>query len=270
MEKKEYDLVCVGGGIMSGTLALICKILNPEMSILILERQSEVAQESSATWNNAGTGHSALCELNYTPEDENGKIDISKAVKICNQFEVSKQFWSYLVNQNFIKDPSSFINHVPHHSWVVGKDNVNYLEKRYQAMKSHFMFDSIEFTKEIEVMKKWFPLIMHNRSSDELMAATRIDRGTEMNFGTLTQHLFSILENEFDTKVLCNKEVQDVDPSSDHDWDLEIKDLKTSKTDYIEAKKVFIGAGGGSLLLLEKVEIKEKDGTITSSPFPIS
>lgn len=267
MNKKEYDLVCVGGGIMSATLALICKLIDPSMEILILERLGEVALESSGTWNNAGTGHSALCELNYTPQGEDGNIDISKAIKICQQFELSKQFWSYLVEQKFIQNPSSFINPVPHHSWVTGTENVTYLEKRFQALKTHFMFNSIEFTTEIEQMKKWFPLMMHNRTKDEVMAASRIERGVEMNFGALTKQLFAILEQEFDTKVNCNVHVADIDPSDDHDWMIEAENLETGEEYLIESKHVFIGAGGGSLLLLEKVEIDEKEGY---GGFPVS
>jgi len=260
MEVKKYDLICVGGGIMSATLAVICKILNPDMTILILERLDEVAKESSANWNNAGTGHSALCELNYTPEDKNGKIDISKAIDICQQFETSKQFWSYLVNQNYIKDPSSFITKVPHHSWVCGSNNAYYLEKRYHAMKEHFMFDSIQFTKEIEKMKEWFPLMMAGRDEGEIMAASRIDRGTEVNYGSLTKHLFGILETQFDTKVQCNMEVVEIDPSKNTNWTIMVENRLNSKVFNFEGEHIFIGAGGGSLLLLEKVEIPEKDG----------
>ena len=213
MDKTKYDLICVGGGIMSATLSVLLKILKPDCSILILERLDDVAKESSGAWNNAGTGHSALCELNYTPEDENGKIDIKKAIDICQQFEVSKQFWSYLVDQKLIEDPSTFITSVPHHSWVEGSENVNYLENRYHAMKEHFMFDSIEFTRDSEKMKEWFPLMMKNRDEGEVMAASRIERGTEVNYGTLTKHLYNILETQFDTKVQLRKEVQDIDPN---------------------------------------------------------
>ncbi|MEZ4888137.1 MAG: malate dehydrogenase (quinone) [Chitinophagales bacterium] len=267
MESKKYDLICVGGGIMSATLAVLSKILHPDIKILILERLDEVAKESSATWNNAGTGHSALCELNYTPENENGKIDISKAINICQQFEISKQFWSYLVNQGFIKDPSSFINNVPHHSWVCGADNADYLEKRYKAMKEHFMFNTIEFTRDREKMKEWFPLMMHDREKSEVMASSRIDRGTELNYGALTKHLFHILETQFDTKVQCNTQVVDVDPSKDIDWTIKVRNRLNGESSYLEAEHVFIGAGGGSLLLLEKVEIPEKDGY---GGFPVS
>lgn len=264
---EAYDLICVGGGIMSATLALLTKILKPELKILILERLDEVAQESSATWNNAGTGHSALCELNYTPEDEKGNVHIEKAIEICTQFETSKQFWSYLVKKGFIKNPVDFICKVPHHSWVIGTENVTYLEKRYQAMKQHFMFNTIKFTKDAEQMKEWFPLMMHERTKDEQMAASRIERGTEVNYGTLTKELYRILDKEFNTKVQCYKEVLDVDPDTNLDWSVKVKDTKTNVIDYLEAKHVFIGAGGGSLLLLQKVEIIEKVGY---GGFPIS
>ena len=263
---QEYDLICVGGGIMSATLALISKLLKPDLKVLIVERLSEVAQESSAAWNNAGTGHSALCELNYCPEAD-GKVVIDKAIKICQQFEESKQFWSYLAELGLIEDPDSFIAAVPHHSWVLGEENAAYLEQRFNTMKHHFMFDTIQFTKDKNKMKDWFPLIMHNRNEDEVMAASRIDRGTEVNYGTLTKTLFNILETKFDTPVYCNMEVKDIDPSPDIDWTVEIENLKTNQKYNLESKHVFIGAGGGSLLLLQKVEIEEKEGY---GGFPIS
>ena len=265
--QKEYDLICVGGGVMSANLALLAKLLNPEINILILERLDGVAKESSAAWNNAGTGHSALCELNYCPEDKDGNISIDKAIKICKQFEISKQFWSYLVNENLIKNPTDFVSSVKHNSWVLGKENSDYLEKRYQTLKRHFMFDSIEFTRNFDKMKEWFPLIMNNREVNEVMAASRIDRGTEVNYGALTESLFSILENKFNTPVHCNMEVLDVDPDTDLDWTVEVKNTVTKEIHQVDAKHVFIGAGGGSLLLLQKVEIEEKEGY---GGFPVS
>ncbi len=264
--EKEYDLICVGGGIMSATLALMSKILKPDLKVLIVERLDDVALESSAAWNNAGTGHSALCELNYCPE-EDGKVIIDKAIKICQQFEESKQFWSYLVQQGLLKNPDHFIAAVPHHSWVLGEENATYLEQRFNTMKHHFMFDSIQFTKDKNKMKDWFPLIMHNRDDNEVMAASRIDRGTEVNYGALTKTLFNILETKFDTPVYCNMEVKDIDPSPDIDWTVEMENLKTNQKYNLESKHVFIGAGGGSLLLLQKVEIEEKEGY---GGFPIS
>jgi len=265
--REEYDLICVGAGIMSATLALLVKQLKPDLNVLIVERLGKVGQESSAAWNNAGTGHSALCELNYTPENEDGAVDISKAINICTQFEISKQYWSYLVTEGLIKDPKTFITPVPHHSWVKGGENANYLENRFKAFKEHFMFNSIEFTREVEKMKEWFPLMMHNRTKDEVMAASRIDRGTEMNYGALTEKLFAILKDEYDTEVLFHTEVEDIDPDHDEEWLVKMKNLETGKKNTIDAEHVFIGAGGGSLLLLQKVEIDEKDGY---GGFPVS
>ena len=263
---NDYDLVCVGGGIMSATLALMVKLVKPEINILILERLSKPAQESSAAWNNAGTGHSALCELNYTPE-KGDTVDCSKAYKICTQFELSKQFWSFLVEEHLIENPEDFINPVPHHSWVTGKDNVDFLKKRFAALKDHFMFEGMEFTESLDKMKEWFPLIAENRGDDEVMAATRIERGAEMNFGSLTEKLFHILETKFNTPVYCNEEVLDIDPDDDVEWSVKVKNTITGDKQLFDAKHVFIGAGGGSLLLLQKVEIEEKEGY---GGFPVS
>jgi malate dehydrogenase (quinone) len=265
--EKNYDLICVGAGIMSATLAVMAKLFDPSMKILILERLDEVALESSAAWNNAGTGHSALCELNYCPTNDKGEVSINKAISICNQFEVSKQFWSYLVSQDLIEAPEDFIKHVPHHSFVYGEDNVNYLKKRFDVMKRHFMFDTIEYTDRLEKMKEWFPLIASGRTTEEKIAASRIDRGTEVNYGNLTRQLFAILEQEYDTKVQCYHEVLDIDPDKNVEWSVIAKDLETHQKKYYDAHHVFIGAGGRSLLLLQKVEIDEKEGY---GGFPVS
>ncbi|MGB1211560.1 MAG: malate dehydrogenase (quinone) [Lacinutrix venerupis] len=263
---KDYDLICVGAGIMTATLTLLTKLVKPELNILILERLDNVALESSAAWNNAGTGHSALCELNYTPEKGN-TVDCTKAYSICTQFELSKQFWSYLIEENLLDSPREFINSVPHHSWVTGEENVSFLKKRFEALRTNFMFESIEFTDALEKMKEWFPLIAANRSEDEVMAATRIERGVEMNFGALTQKLFHILETKYNTKVQCNEEVLDIDPDDTVEWSVIVENTKTKKKQFLDAEHVFIGAGGGSLLLLQKVEIEEKEGY---GGFPVS
>lgn len=264
---KDYDLICVGGGIMSATLALLTKLLQPDLKVLILERLDAVAKESSGAWNNAGTGHSALCELNYTPELEDGTIDVTKALKIFNQFEISKQFWSFLTENGMIENPQEFINKVPHHSWVYGEDDVTFLEKRHKTLQQYPMFSNMKFTTQLDIMKQWFPLIAENRTLDEPMAATRVEHGAEMNFGALTQRLFKILEEQFDTPVYCNKDVLDVDPDEEVEWSVIVKDTVTKEKQYLDAKHVFIGAGGGALLLLQKVEIDEKEGY---GGFPVS
>ena len=263
----DYDLICVGGGIMSATLALMAKIVDPSLKIRIYERLDAVAKESSAAWNNAGTGHSALCELNYTPPAANGSVNIDKAVDICTQFEISKQFWSYLTERGLISNPRDFIHPLPHHSWVTGQENADYLERRYEAMRKHYMFESIEFTKDVRKMAEWFPLIAEDRDGSEPMAASRIERGTEVNFEVLTRRFFEILEKEYDTPVICNHEVEDIDPDEGVEWTVKVKNRETKETEHLDAQHVFIGAGGGSLLLLEKVEIKAKDGY---GGFPVS
>ena len=265
--EKDYDLICVGGGIMSATLALMLKFLDPGTRILIFERLEEPAQESSAAENNAGTGHSGFCELNYTPERKDGSVDVSKAIRIFGEFEISKQMWSFLVKNGYIKDPKSFLHSIPHHAWVTGEKNVEFLRKRFKEMTKHFMFDEMTFSEDKEIMRKWFPLIMQDRKPEDPMAATRMELGTGVNFGRLTKEYFRILKEEFNVPVLTEHEVEDVDPGPENEWLLEVKNLKDDKKSYYDAEHVFIGAGGGALPLLQKVEIDEKDGY---GGFPIS
>lgn len=265
--KGHYDLICVGGGIMSATLALMLKLIDKNQKILILERLDRVALESSAAWNNAGTGHSAFCEMNYTPEMEGGSIDISKAINVCTQFEKSKQFWSFLIENNLLDNPKDFIHPVPHHSWVHGEDNVEFLKKRVKEMTKHPMFEGMQFSEDFREMEKWFPLMMTDRNGSEKIAATRMELGTEVNYGVLTRTFFKILEEKFDTPVHTMHEVEDVDPTRGEDWLVEIKNLESNEKFYCDAEHVFIGAGGGALPLLQKVEIDEKDGY---GGFPVS
>ncbi len=263
----DYDLICAGGGIMSATLSLLLKLIDPDLKIIIFERLSEVSQESTKAWNNAGTGHSAFCELNYTPKQKDGSVDISKAIDIFQQFERSKQFWSYLVKQNLIEDPQSFIHSIPHHAWVQGEDNVEFLKKRYEAMSSKFMFESMKFSEDKDTLNQWFPLIMKDRRADEAMAATRMELGTGVNFGSLTEQYFKILEEQFDVPVWRNHEVEDIDPDGPDEWSAIVKNRDTKEKFYFDAKHIFIGAGGGALPLLQKCEIEEKEGY---GGFPVS
>ncbi len=265
--EKEYDLICVGGGIMSATLALMLKLIDKNQKILILERLDRVALESSAAWNNAGTGHSAFCELNYTPKRADGSIDVSKAIKVCSQFEKSKQFWSFLIRNSFINNPKDFIHAVPHHSWVEGENHVAFLKKRVNEMTKHPMFEGMKFSEDFRELEKWFPLIMKDREASEKIAGSRMELGTEVNYGVLTRTFFKILEEKFDTPVFTMHEVEDVDPTSAEDWMVKIKNLDTKKRIHCDAAHVFIGAGGGALPLLQKIEIDEKEGY---GGFPVS
>jgi malate dehydrogenase (quinone) len=197
VENNNPDVILIGAGIMSATLGVILKELEPSISIAIFERLDDVALESSDAWNNAGTGHSAFCELNYTPEKEDGSIDISKALKIAAHFEMSKQFWSYLVEQKYFNDPQDFINHIPHMSFVWGEENVRYLKKRYEALTQNALFDGMQFSDDAAQIQEWIPLVMEGRDAEEKVAATKIDIGTDVDFGALTRALIKHLQAHY-------------------------------------------------------------------------
>jgi len=259
-QKSEVDVVLIGGGIMSATLGTLINELNPDINIEILERLDVVAAESSDAWNNAGTGHSALCELNYTPQQADGSVKIDKAIKIAEQFEVSKQFWAYLVEKGIIKNPEDFIRKVPHMSAVFGADDVQFLKTRFEAMTKETLFKGMEYTEDTTLLNEWVPLMMEGRVGNEPIAATKMDIGTDVNFGALTRDLISHLATKKNISISVNQEVKDIDREDDGRWEVEVKDLKTGDKREIKAKFVFIGAGGHSLLLLEKSGIPEANG----------
>jgi malate dehydrogenase (quinone) len=259
-QKSEVDVVLIGGGIMSATLGTLINELNPDINIEILERLDVVAAESSDAWNNAGTGHSALCELNYTPQQADGSVKIDKAIKIAEQFEVSKQFWAYLVEKGIIKNPEDFIRKVPHMSAVFGADDVQFLKTRFEAMTKEILFKGMEYTEDTALLNEWVPLMMEGRVGNEPIAATKMDIGTDVNFGALTRDLISHLATKKNINISVNQEVKDIDREDDGRWEVEVKDLKTGDKREIKAKFVFIGAGGHSLLLLEKSGIPEANG----------
>jgi len=263
----ETDIVLIGAGIMSATLGVLLKQLMPNASIQILERLDQVAAESSDAWNNAGTGHSALCELNYTPQNPDGSISIDKAVHIAESFEVSKQFWSSLVELGLISMPEKFIRSIPHMSFVLGDDNVSFLKKRYEAMQTNHLFRGMTYTEDYEKIKEWVPLIMEGRAKTEKVAATRIEIGTDVNFGALTRAMLQYLWAQSDVELKLAHEVQEIEKTDDGRWEIEVKNLTTKRKKKISAKFVFIGAGGGSLLLLEKSGIAEAKGF---GGFPVS
>ncbi len=262
------DVILIGAGIMSATLGILLKELEPHLKIEIYERLDIVAGESSDAWNNAGTGHSAFCELNYTPEKEGGNIDTSKAFKIAEQFEVSKQLWSYLLEKNYIKDPQHFINSVPHMSFVWGEHNVNYLKKRFELLSQHPLFKDMTYTEDKNLLKAWIPLMMEGRTSQDKVALTRVDLGTDVNFGELTRKLFAHLASLPGVKMHMQHQVNFLEKrKSDGHWEMEAKDLVKHETRTVEAKFIFIGAGGGSLPLLEDANIPEGNGF---GGFPVS
>jgi len=259
---KDPDIALVGGGIMSATLGIMLKLLNPELTIQIIEALPQVAQESSHAWNNAGTGHAALCELNYTPEKTDGSIDISKAIKINQQFETSKHFWGYLVEQGIISDPTTFIRVCPHMSFIRGAENQEFLRKRFAAMtRSHF-FSRMEYTTYHATIEGWAPLLNRGRSSTELLAATRVGTGTDVNYGELTRQMIYYLVSLDGVELALKTRVKNISRALNGSWKLKLTDQKT-----ISAAFVFLGAGGGALPLLQKSGIPEGRGF---GGFPVS
>lgn len=258
MRKRETtsDVFLIGAGIMSATLGTLLKELVPEWKITVFEKLSKTGEESSNEWNNAGTGHAALCELNYTVEKPDGSVDISKAIKINEQFQISMQFWSYLVNSRLIHNPQDFIMPLPHMSLVQGEQNIEFLKKRFDALVNNPLFQGMEFSEDPKKLMEWIPLIMQDRSTKEPIAATKIDSGTDVNFGALTRMLFTYLENK-DVQINHNHSVLDIKRTNDGLWELKVRNLESGTVEHHTAKFVFIGGGGGSLHLLQKSGIPE-------------
>jgi malate dehydrogenase (quinone) len=263
---KETDVILIGAGIMSATLAMLLKQLNPSIRIEIVERLDSAAAESSDAWNNAGTGHSAFCELNYTPEKEDGSIDISKAIKIAESFEVSKQFWAYLVANQVIELPDSFIKPIPHMSFVWGEKNVSYLRKRYEAMQTCHLFEGMQYSEDHDLIREWVPLVMEGRKGDESVAATKMDLGTDVNFGTLTRNLFAALGAMENVNIHFKHGVTNL-KKKNNKWNVKVLHEVNNDLHTLVAPFVFIGAGGGSLPLLLKSKIPESKGF---GGFPVS
>ena len=256
-EARKVDVLLIGGGIMSATLGVWLNELEPGTSMEMIERLDGVALESSNGWNNAGTGHSALAELNYTPEDENGKVSIPKAVEINEAFQISRLFWAWQVQQGVLKNPRSFINSTPHMSFVWGDDNIKFLKKRYEALQASPLFAGMQYSEDPAVIKKWVPLMMEGRDPNQKVAATWSPIGTDVNFGEITRQFVDHLQTtpKFDLKL--SSEVQDITKNADGSWRVSYKNLKDGSQSETDAKFVFIGAGGGALHLLQKSGIPE-------------
>lgn len=264
--ENRHDVILIGGGIMSATLGALLKELAPEWKITVFERLATSGEESSNEWNNAGTGHASLCELNYTVEQKDGSVDISKAIKINEEFQVSKQFWSYLVNRNLIRDPQDFIVPLPHMSLIQGEQNVTFLKKRYAALSNNPLFQGMDFSDDPAQIAEWIPLIMKGRTLNQPIAATRIETGTDVNFGALTRMLFGYLQDK-GVNMKFKHQVDDMERAHDGSWELKVHNGDNGAVERHTAKFVFIGCGGGSLHLLQKSGIPEGKGI---GGFPVS
>lgn len=267
MTITKVDVLLVGGGVMSATLGTLLNKLDPSMQLAMVERLDRVAHESTDGWNNAGTGHAGYCELNYTPQTTQGDVEVARALAINANFEISLQLWSALIESGDLPAPDQFINTTPHISFVWGEDNVDFLRQRWQKLSDHHLFQGMEYSEDHEVLRQWMPLVMEGRDPDEKIAATRIAHGSDVDFGSLTRHLITSLEQREQFELLLSHEVLELNKTTDGRWNVKLKNRITSATQTINAGFVFLGAGGGALPLLQKSNIDESKGY---GGFPVS
>ncbi len=256
---EDPDVVLIGSGVMSANLGALLKRLSPDLKIQVYEVTADAAQESSNGWNNAGTGHAGICELSYTPHREaDGTVDASRVIGIFEQFEASRQFWATAIADGMVTNPKEFINPVPHLSFVHGEEQVDFLKARHAAMSAHHFFASMEYSTDRETIGAWSPLLTEERGEVPI-AATKMDAGTDVNFGAISQKLIAWLAKQPGCGVASGHRVTDLTKTKSG-WDLRIKELTTGKIRKNRAKFVFVGAGGGSLPLLQKAGIPEAKG----------
>ncbi len=261
----QVDVVLIGGGIMSATLGVLLQQLGDGRSISLFERAADVATESSGDWNNAGTGHAAWCELNYTPERD-GEIETAKAALINEQFHETRLFWAKLVEQGLMSDPGRFVRSVPHMSYVSGRDDVAFLRRRYDALKGNALFGGIEYTEDRDRIAEWAPLMMEGRTGNEPIAMTRSIDGTDVNFGEVTRQLVAAMKRNGAT-VETNQEVVDLEKLLDNRWRVTTRNRRSGEVRQVDAQFVFVGAGGHAIHLLQKSGIREANGY---GGFPVS
>ncbi len=260
------DVVLIGGGIMTATLAALLEIVAPDRTVTVLESAPEVAGESSNAWNNAGTGHSALCELNYTPLTADGRVDTTKALVVNEEFQVSRQFWAHLVRSGLTGSPKQFITPVPHVSFVTGEAGRRYMRARHAALAADPLFAGLEYSEDRAELESWLPLMMAGRRADQVVAATRSSAGTDVDFGSLTRLLLGAATDR-GAVLHCSTRVRDLSRDADGRWSVAVQDAVTGQRRTLRARFVFVGAGGGALPLLQRAGIPEIRGF---GGFPVS
>lgn len=258
-ETTKTDVVLVGAGIMSATLGALLRLMEPDWSITLVERLDGAAAESSDPWNNAGTGHSALCELNYTPQKADGTVEIAKAVHVNEQFQVSRQFWAHAVENGILPDVRSFLNPVPHVSFVHGADKIGYLKARREALVTNPLFATMEYIDDRDEFSRRLPLMAAGRDFSEPVALNWTQDGTDVDFGSLSKQLIGFTAQR-GMSTLFGHDVRDLSRNSDGGWTVKVVNRRTHAKKTIEAKFVFVGAGGGALPLLQKSGIEEAKG----------
>jgi malate dehydrogenase (quinone) len=267
MSSSGPDVILIGGGIMSAHLGAMLKCLDPRLAIDVYEAAAGLAGESSDAWNNAGTGHAGLCELNYTPAPAfaGAPVDVSRAVEIFARFEQSRQFWSYAVARGMAPRPADFIRAVPHLSFVRGASDVAFLRARHAALATHPFFRAMEFSADRAILARWVPLLMEGRG-DEPVAATRIESGTDVNFGELSRQLLAWLATQDGCRVFTGRRVTRLRRASTG-WELTVRDVPSGEPRRVGTRFVFVGAGGGTIPLLQSAGLPVARGL---GAFPIA
>ncbi len=252
---------------MSATLGALLHRLEPTWTIEVFERLPHLGMESSGPWNNAGTGHAALCELNYMPEGPDGSMSAAKAVDINEQFQLSRQLWSSFVEDGTLPDPKGFISPTPHMTLVWGDDNVDYLRRRWELLKDEPLFAGIEYSEDAEVIRSWTPALIPGRKKSQRIAATRSTDGTDVDFGALTRMLFASLVKQGAAGVHTNTSVTGLKRLDDGTWRVKLRHEVGQNRGEVNARFVFVGGGGGALKLLQQSRIPEAKGF---AGFPIT
>jgi len=261
---ESFDFALIGGGIMSATLGVMLKLADPNVNLVMFERLDHVAQESSDAWNNAGTGHAALCELNYMPDSKDGSLpDPTKAISINEQFQTSRAFWAFCVEQGILDAPETFIRTTPHMTFVKGEKDVDYLRRRFAALEKQPLFAGMKYTEDTSQIAEWAPLLVQDRASEEPVAATWIEQGTDVDYGAVTRQMINWLVDR-GMRLETGAEVKKLFQFPDGDWQIW---LGASSGRIIRAKKLFVGAGGWALKLLQSAKLPEISGYGT---FPVS
>ena len=255
------DVVLIGSGVMSANLGALLKRLDPSLSISVFEAADELAYEASNGWNNAGTGHAGICEISYTPKPADGSpVKVQKVIDIFQEFEQTLQFWAHAVGTGMIESPKEFINPVQHISFVHGDDQVAFLKSRYAGMSAHHFFKEMEFTTDPKKIGSWAPLLTEGRDPAVPIAATKMDGGTDINFGVLSRKLLTWLAAQPGCSVTASSKVVDLKKQPDARWAVTVHHRKTGAEHTVTAKFVFVGAGGGSLPLLQLAGLPEAKG----------
>ncbi len=264
---EKVDVLLVGGGVMSATLGTLLSRLDPALKIAMVERLDGVAQESSDAWNNAGTGHAGYCELNYTPQGADGSIAIHRALAINASFEVSLQFWSWLVEQGLLPAPTAFIRATPHSSFVWGEADVAFLRQRHALLSRHPLFQDMVYSEDTSQLHAWMPLVMEQRDTRLPVAATRVGYGTDVDFGTLTRGMVEALlkHPQFSLRTGCT--VNQLVRQGDGRWHVSLRSSTGGNEAAFDVGFVFLGAGGAVVPLLQKSGIVEGRGY---GGFPVS